>query len=79
MWKIHNSIIHPNVKFQGNKLNNKIKIIGIQSRISHIHLPLFEDAKKESIEIGVNFHKKSCCVETFASKRDVEKSYEYNT
>ena len=40
---------------------------------------LFEDEKEESVEIGgVNFHKKSCSVETFVPKRDVEQTYEYN-
>ena len=76
---IRHSIIHPHVKFQDNQTNINI-IIGIQSSLSLIHWSLFEDEKKESVEIGgAIFHNASRCVETFAPKRDAEQSYEYNT
>ena len=77
MLHIRHSIIHPHVKFQRNQANISI-VIGIQSNLSHIDWSLFEDEKEESVEIGgVNFHKKSCCFETFARKRDVEQTHEY--
>ena len=42
-------------------------VIGIQSSLSLKHWPSFEDEKEERVEIGgVNFHKKSCCVEKIA-------------
>ena len=67
------------MKFQRNQANINI-VSDIQSSISHIHWPLYEEEKEERVEIGrVNFHKKSCCIETFAPKGDVEQSYEYNT
>ena len=70
-------IRHPHVIFQRNQANINIDI---QSSISHIHWPLFQDEKEERVEIGgFNFHKKSCCIETFAPERDVEQSYEYNS
>ena len=51
----------------------------IQNSISHIHWQSFEDEKEESVDIGdVNFHNKSCCVETLIPKRDEEPTYEYN-
>ena len=69
------SIIHQHLKFQMNRANNNI-VIGFQSSLSHIHLPLFEDEKEESVQMGgVYFHKKSA----FASERDVEQTYEDNT
>ena len=71
-------IRNPLVKFQRNHANINI-VIDIQSSISHLHWTLFEDKKEERDEIGgANFHKNSCCVETFAPKRDVEQSYQYN-
>ena len=52
------SIIHLNVKSQKNRANINT-FIGIQSGLSHIHWPLFENEKEESVEIGgVNFPKK---------------------
>ena len=49
-------IRHPHVKFQRNQANVNI-IIDIQSSISHIHWPLFEDEKEGRVEIGgINFH-----------------------
>ena len=75
---IRHHIGYPPVKFQRNQANINI-VIGIQSNISHIHWPLFE-VERERIELGgFNFHKTSCCVETFAPKRDVEQNYEYIT
>ena len=36
-----------------------------------MHWPIFEDEKGDSVELGdVNLHKKSCCNEKFAPKRD---------
>ena len=68
--------MHPNMKFQRNQANINI-VIGIQSSLSHIHGSLFEDEKEKTVEIGgINFLKKSCCVETFSPKRDVEQSNE---
>ena len=56
---ICHSIIHPHVKFQRNRVNINI-VIGIQSSRGHIHGPLFEDEKEESLEIGgAYFHKMS--------------------
>ena len=76
---ICHSIIHAHKKFQRNKAYIKI-IIGIQSRLSHIHWPLFEDEKEKALrQKVVIFTKKSCCSETFAPKWDVEQIYEYNT
>ena len=70
---IWHSIIHPHKKFRSNQANINI-VIGIQSGISHIHWPLFEDEKEERVEIGgVNFHTK------MHLKGNVEQTYEYNT
>ena len=45
-----------------------------------MHWPIFEDEKGETVEIGdVNFHKKSCCDEKFAPKRNGEHTSENNT
>ena len=76
---ICHSMIHPHAKFQRNQGNINI-VIDIQSSNSHIHWPLFEDEKEERVETGgINFHKKSCCVETFVPKKDVGKTHEYST
>ena len=53
--------------------------MGIQRSLSHIHWPSLEDEKEERAEIGIHLYKKSCYVETFAPKRDVEQTNEYNT
>ena len=69
------------MKFPRNQANIKI-VIGIQRSLCHIHWLFLYDEKEESFVIGgVNFHKTSCCVETFAPKRDVhvQQIYEYNT
>ena len=76
---IRHHIAHPHVKFQRNQANINT-VIDIQSSISHIHWPLFEGETEERVEIGgFDFHKTSVCVETFASEKDVEQGYEYNT
>ena len=42
-----------------NYKKTKNIVIGIQSSLSHIHWPLFEDQKEDSIGIGgINVHKK---------------------
>ena len=67
------------MKFRRNRANVNI-VIGIKSGPSHIHWPIFEDEKGESVELGdVNLHKKSCCDEKFAPKRDWEQTSENNT
>ena len=55
-------------------------VIRIESGLSHIHWPIFEDEKEESIEIigYVNFHKKSRCDENYAPKREWEQISENN-
>ena len=68
--------IHAHVKFRRNRANINI-VIGIQSGLSHMHWSIFEDEKGESVELGdVNLHKKSCCDEKFAPKRDGEQTSE---
>ena len=75
---IRHSIIHPYLKLQMNQANI-YKVMCIPNSPSHILWPLFEDEKEESVEIGgVNSKKKSCCVDTFATKRDMKQKYEYN-
>ena len=45
-----------------------------------MHWPVFEDEKGESVELGdINLHKKSCCNEKFAPKRDGEQTSENST
>ena len=76
---IRHSILHPRVEFQRNKANINIVIV-IQSILSPIQWPLFEDEKEETVRIGdINFHQNSYCVDMFATKRDAEQTYEYNT
>ena len=54
---IRHYIRHPHIQFQRNQADINI-IIDIQSNISHIHWPLFEDQKEKSVEIGgVNLKK----------------------
>ena len=74
---ICHSIIHRHMKYQRNQANIN-NVMCIQNSLSHIHWPLFEGEKGERVEIGVSFHKKSCCIKTFAPKREVEQTYEYN-
>ena len=63
------SIIHTHVKFRRNRGNINIAI-DIESRLSHIHWPIFSGEYEDGDEIGdVNFHKKSCCDEKVAPKR----------
>ena len=70
---IRHSIIHPHVKFQRNRANINI-VIGIQSSLSHIHWPLFEDDKEESVEIGgVNFTKSCVALKLLPLKRMLNK------
>ena len=58
-------INHRHVKF---RTNNNI-VIDIHRSANRIHWSIFEDEKKERIEIGdVNFHQKLCCVIKFAPK-----------
>ena len=73
------SLIHAYVTFRRNR-GNINKVIGISSGLSHIHWSIFEDEKGESVELGdVDIHKKSCCDEKFAPKRDGEQTFENNT
>ena len=66
------------MKLRRNRANINIAI-GILSGLSHIHWPIFEDEKEESVEIGdVNVHKKSCCDEKFAPRRNGEHTSENN-
>ena len=66
--RICHSIMHRHVKYQRNRANIN-NAMCIQNNLSHIHWPLFEDEKEESVTIrGVYFLKKSFCVETFARK-----------
>ena len=72
---ICHSIIHSHLKYQRNQANIN-NVISIQDILSHIHWPIFEDGKEESVEIGgCYFHKKSCCVETSDPKGIWNKLY----
>ena len=65
---ILHSFIHAHVKFRRNRANIYI-VIGIWSGLSHIHWPIFEGEKGESVELGdVNLHKKLCCDESLPQK-----------
>ena len=67
---IRYSIIHPHVKCRRNRGNINIAV-GNQSSHSRIQWPIlvFEDERKEMVEIGVCFPKKPCCFEQVAPKR----------
>ena len=66
------------MKFQRNRANINIVIV-IYSGLSHMHWPIFEDGKRESVELGdVNLHKKTWCDEKFSPKRVGEQTSENN-